>query len=497
MSEEKSELKRSLGLVDATMIVAGSMIGSGIFIVSADMARDVGSAGYLILLWIVTGVITVMAALSYGELAGMMPKAGGQFVYIQRAFGNLTAFIYGWTVFTVIQTGVIAAVAVAFANYTAIFFPELNNTLFSFHIPRFGRGGGGETEFSVNLKQILAIISIFFLTFTNILGVQKGKIIQLIFTSTKLLALFALIILGIAIGWKEDTLAANFRNAWDATTTIVNADGSLSIVSLAGFALLGAMGATIINSLFSADAWNNVTFIAGEIKSPRKNIPRSLFLGTFIVTVLYILANVAYLALLPLKGNPAAMDVAGQGIQFATNDRVGASAASMIFGNTALYIMAGLIMISTFGCNNGFILSGARVYYAMAKEKLFFQKAGTVNANAVPGFALWIQCAWASGLCLTGTYSDLVNYATFASMIFYIVTITGLFVLRKKEPDAERPYKAFGYPVVPALYILAALAICAILIIYDGRNTGFGLVCVFLGIPVYYLTAGKRKKTVT
>ena len=476
------ELKRSLGLIDATSIVAGSMIGSGIFIVSASMSRAVGSAGYLILLWVITGVITVMAALSYGELAGMMPKAGGQFVYIQRAFGNMISFLYGWTVFTVIQTGVIAAVAVAFANYTAIFFPELQGQILSI----------ANDAFVITWKQILAIITILLLTYSNTKGIRNGKIIQLVFTSTKLIALFALIVLGIAMAFKSNTLAENFKNAWDASTTTVNKDGTISIAHLAGFALIGAMGSTIINSLFSADAWNNVTFIAGEIIEPKKNIPRSLFLGTFLVTLIYVLANVAYLALLPLKGNPTAHDVVGQGIQFATHDRVGASAATMIFGNIALYIMAGLIMVSTFGCNNGLILSGARVYYAMAKDKLFLTKAGTLNKNDVPAFALWTQCAWACALCLTGTYSDLVNYSTFASMIFYIVTITGLFVLRIKEPDVERPYKAFGYPIIPALYILAALAICTILIIYDGRNTGFGLICVFTGIPVYYLT---RKNT--
>ncbi len=476
------ELKRSLGLIDATSIVAGSMIGSGIFIVSASMSRAVGSAGYLILLWVITGVITMMAALSYGELAGMMPKAGGQFVYIQRAFGNMISFLYGWTVFTVIQTGVIAAVAVAFANYTAIFFPELQGQIVSI----------SNGAFVITWKQILAIITILLLTYSNTRGIRNGKIIQLVFTSTKLIALFALIVLGIAMAFKSNTLAENFKNAWDASTTTVNKDGTISIAHLAGFALIGAMGSTIINSLFSADAWNNVTFIAGEIIEPKKNIPRSLFLGTFLVTLIYVLANVAYLALLPLKGDPTAHNVAGQGIQFATNDRVGASAATMIFGNIALYIMAGLIMVSTFGCNNGLILSGARVYYAMAKDKLFLAKAGTLNKNDVPAFALWTQCAWACALCLTGTYSDLVNYSTFASMIFYIVTITGLFVLRIKEPDVERPYKAFGYPIIPALYILAALAICTILIIYDGRNTGFGLICVFTGIPVYYLT---RKNT--
>ena len=489
-----SELKRSLGLIDATMIVAGSMIGSGIFIVSCDMARAVGSAGYLILLWIITGIITVMAALSYGELAGMMPKAGGQFVYIQRAFGNLTSFLYGWTVFTVISTGVIAAVAVAFMKYSAIFFPSLNNEILvvSFSPLSFGKGAGGEADFAITIGQIYAIASIVLLTFINTRGVNSGKMIQTVFTSAKLLALFALIILGIGIGLKHDTLAQNFSHAWEASTTTFK-DGVITIVPIAGIALLGAMGSTIINSLFSADAWNNVTFIAGEIKEPKKNIPKSLFLGTLIVTVIYVLANVAYLSLLPLKGDPAATNAIGMGIQFATNDRVGSAAASMIFGDTALFIMAGLIMVSTFGCNNGLILAGARVYYAMAKEKLFFSRAGNINKNSVPANALWYQCIWASALCLTGTYKDLVAYSTFASMIFYIVTITGIFVLRRKEPNVDRPYKAFGYPLIPAFYILAALAICIILIIYDGRNTGFGLVCVAAGIPVYFLTVGRKK----
>lgn len=483
--ESKTELKQSLGLLDATMIVAGSMIGSGIFIVSAAMSRAVGSAGYLLVLWLITGVITVMAALSYGELAGMMPKAGGQFVYIQKAFGNLIAFLYGWTVFTVIQTGVVAAVAVAFTNYTAIFFPELNNQILSVY----------NGAFVISWKQILAIISILFLTYSNTKGMKNGKLIQLVFTSTKLIALFSLIVIGVAMAFKSNVFVENFKNAWDASTTSVNPDGSISIKHLAGFALIGAMGSTIINSLFSADAWNNVTFIAGEIKDPRKNIPRSLFLGTIIVTTLYVLVNIAYLALLPLKGVPNATDVMATGIQFAPNDRVAASAANMIFGNIALYIMAALIMVSTFGCNNGLILAGARVYYAMAKEKLFLRRAGELNQNSVPAFALWIQCFWACALCLSGTYSDLVNYSAFASMIFYAVTITGLFVLRKKEPTMERPYKAFGYPFIPALYIVSAISICTILIIYDTRNTGFGLLCIALGIPVYYISQRNSSKT--
>ncbi|MDQ3046013.1 MAG: amino acid permease [Bacteroidota bacterium] len=476
MSEQKTELKRTLGLLDATSIVAGSMIGSGIFIVTSEMARNVGSAGWLLFLWLLTGLITVFAALSYGELAGMMPNAGGQYIYIQRAYGRMISFLYGWTVFTVIQTGVIAAVAVAFAKYTSVFFPELNTVILTV------------SSFKITYAQLLGMASIVLLTYINSRGVKNGKSIQLIFTSAKLFALFALIVLGLAIGFRGDVIVANFTNMWEASSTSVAVDGSLIIVPLAGAALLGAMGSTIINSLFSSDAWNNVTFIAAEIKDPKKNIPRSLFLGTFIVTIIYILANVAYLALLPIKGDPAAADALGQGIMFPSNDRVGAAAASMIMGDPAVYVMALLIMVSTFGCNNGLILSGARLFYAMAKDGLFFKKAASLNEKQVPSTALWLQCLWACVLCLSGKYGDLLTYATFASLLFYILTIGGIFILRKKEPDTERPYKAFGYPVIPALYILITTAICIDLLIYQTLNTGIGLVIVLLGIPVYYLT---------
>ena len=478
---EKTELKRTLGLFDATSIVAGSMIGSGIFIVTTIMARDIGSAGWLMVLWVLTGLITVFAALSYGELAGMMPNAGGQYVYIQRAYGRVISFLYGWTVFTIIQTGVIAAVAVAFAKFTAVFFPELDIVIYKFN-----------EFFKITYGQLLAIFCIVFLTFVNTRGVQNGKRVQLIFTSAKLIALFALIILGLAVGLKTDTLAQNFTDMWSASQTTIK-NGTVTVIPLAGFALLGAMGATIINSLFSSDAWNNVTFIAGEIKEPKKNIPRSLVLGTLIVTGIYLLANLAYLALLPMNGdiNAAANDIVGKGIMFATNDRVGAAASSMIFGDVAVYLMAGLIMISTFGCNNGIILAGSRLFYAMAKDKLFFRQAEKLNKRQVPGVALWIQCIWASALCLTGTYNELIKFATFASLIFYILTIAAIFILRKKEPDAERPYKAFGYPVIPAIYILITTLICVDLLIYDTWNSGLSLVVVLIGIPVYYLTQKK------
>jgi APA family basic amino acid/polyamine antiporter len=481
MSEEKHELKRSLGLIDATSLVAGSMIGSGIFIVTAAMARDVGSAAWILIIWLVTGLLTMTAALSYGELAGMMPTAGGQFVYIQRAYGKLISFLYGWTVFTVIQTGVIAAVAVAFANYTAVFFPVLENKIFNV----------GESFVFTN-KQILAMGSILLLTYINTKGVKTGKSIQLVFTSAKLIALFAIIILGLYVGLKTDVLSNNFANMWDASKTVLNPDGTITVTKLAGIALLGAMGATIINSLFSSDAWNNVTFIAGEIKDPKKNIPRSLFLGTLIVTIIYILANIAYLALLPINGTPSSSSVIENGIMFASQDRVGAAAANVIMGNIGVFVMAGLIMVSTFGCNSGLILSGGRLFYAMAKDNLFFKKAGELNNNDVPAKALWLQCFWACILCVSGKYGDLLTYATFASLLFYILTIYGIFILRRKEPNAERPYKAFGYPLVPILYITMTSLICLTLLIYDTKSTGLGLFIVALGIPVYYLFLDKK-----
>ena len=469
-------VKPSIGLLGATMIVAGSMIGSGIFIVSADMARTVGSSGFLLLLWIITGLITIVAALSYGELAGMMPKAGGQFVYIQKAYNPFVGFLYGWTAFMVIQTGVIAAVAVAFAKFTAVFFPvfSTDNIIMNFGILK------------ISAAQVLAIISIFFLTYINSKGIKNGKVIQTLFTSAKLIALLALILLGITIGLKGNAFAINMSNFWNAHSVNM-VDGVAKIIPLSGMTLLSAMGVAIVGSLFSSDAWNCVTFIAGEIKNPQKNIPLSLFLGTLIVTIIYILANVAYISVLPLSGNPQAIDTLGRGIQFAVNDRVGTAAASMIMGNTAVYIMAALIMISTFGCNNGLILSGARLYYAMAMDGLFFKKAALLNKNNVPGFALALQAIWASILCLSGTYGDLLDYAIFAALIFYIITIAGIFILRKKEPHTYRPYKALGYPIVPALYIILALAICVDLLIFKTKNSGFGLFIVLLGIPVYFL----------
>ena len=476
-------LTRTLGLKDATMMVAGSMIGSGIFIVSADMSRNVGGTGWLLLLWLISGVITVMAALSYGELAGMMPKAGGQFVYIQRAWGNLTGFLYGWSVFTVIQSGVIAAVAVGFAKFSGVFMPWINveNVLFTLGFIK------------ITSANLVAIALIVFLTWVNSQGVNGGKVIQMVFTSAKLLALLFIIVSGIYVGLNKDYFAQNFSNLWESSQWLQNADKTWSLQSISGMGLILALGTAIIGSLFSSDAWNNVTFIAGEIKDPHRNIPKSLLYGTAIVTVIYMLANIAYLGLLPVHGEPNGGGVIQQGIQFATNDRVGTAAASQIFGEGALFLMAALIMVSTFGCNNGLILSGARVYYAMAKEGLFFKKAGTLNKNNVPQFALWIQAAWASILCLSGTYGDLLDYCTFASLLFYIVTIGGLFMLRKKEPDTARPYKVIAYPILPILYILIATAICAILLVTKTQNTVSGLVIVGLGLPIYYFIKPKAE----
>lgn len=482
LPKKEEHFQRALGFWDATMLVAGSMIGSGIFIVIADMSRTVGGTGWLLLLWILSGVITVMAALSYGELSGMMPKAGGQFVYIERAWGKLTSFLYGWTVFTVIQTGVIAAVAVAFAKYTGVFIPSISA---SRYVAEIG-------SLKISTAQLLAIACILFLTWINSRGIKNGKWIQTIFTTAKLLALLLLITAGIYISTRYDWFNINFTDVWNAETWTRSND-IWSVSTLSGMGLVLALGTAIIGSLFSSDAWNNVTFIAGEIRNPQRNIPLSLVTGTAIVTLLYLLTNIAYLGLLPIHGDPGATDVIGQGIQFADNDRVGTAAASRIFGDNAAYLMALLIMVSTFGCNNGIILSGARVYYAMAKDGLFFKKAATLNRYEVPEYALWIQAIWASLLCLSGTYGDLLDYTTFASLLFYIVTIGGIFVLRKREPKTHRPYRVIAYPLLPVLYILFAAVVCLILLYTKPQNTWSGLFIVALGWPVYHLFIRKNK----
>lgn len=470
-------MKKSLNLFDTTLLVAGSMIGSGIFIVSADIARVVGSAGWLLVVWILSGVITLFAALSYGELAGMMPQAGGQFVYIKKAFGDLVAFVYGWTVFLVIQTGVIAAVAVAFAKFTGVFIPffEEGNILFQI------------ASFKITSAQLLAIFIIALLTFINMRGIENGKAIQRIFTSAKLIALFALIIVGIYYGFHSDVFSNNMTHAWEAKGYVPVSDNKGFLFELSGISLATALGLAMIGSLFSSDAWNNVTFIAGEVENPKRNIPLGLFFGVCIVTLIYVLANVAYLCLLPLEGSVNAQTVAEQGIMFAQKDRVGTAALFVVFGDVAKYLMAALIMVSTFGCNNGLILAGSRLFQSMGKEGLFFKKAAKLNKYNVPSNAMIFQGIWASLLCLSGSYGDLLDYCTFSSLIFYIITIAGLFVLRKKMPDAERPYKAFGYPFVPALYIILTTLICIDLLVYKTFNCGMGLLIIALGVPVYFM----------
>ncbi len=473
MPDNKTSFKPSLGLFDATMIVAGSMIGSGIFIVSADITRNVGSGGWLIAVWLITGFMTLTAALSYGELSAMFPKAGGQYVYLKEAYNPLIGFLYGWSFFAVIQTGTIAAVGVAFSKFAGYFFPALDlkdeNILFTLG------------SFKFYPAQLVSVILVIFLTYINTKGVKGGKMIQSTFTVTKLLSLFGLIGLGFLIAYSPDIWASNWDNAWDMKS--ISADGV--VVPVIGTAMLGAIAASMVGSIFSSDAWNNVTFIAGEIRNPKRNIGLSLFLGTLIVTIIYVCTNLMYLAVLPLNE-----------IASAPQDRVAVAASTAIFSdmgsNIGTYVIAVMIMISTFGCNNGLILAGARVYYTMAKDGLFFRKAGTLNKHAVPEWALWAQCVVACLLCLSGKYGDLLDMVSFVVVIFYVLTIAGIFILRKKLPNAERPYKAFGYPVLPAIYILMGLTFCTLLIIYKPEYTWWGMGIALIGIPIYYLAASNR-----
>ncbi len=472
MTETNVSFKPSLSLFDATMIVAGSMIGSGIFIVSADMLKDLGSAGWLIAAWIITGFMTLTAALSYGELSAMYPKAGGQYVYLKESYNPLIGFLYGWSFFAVIQTGTIAAVAVGFAKFAGYFFPVLAwEDVNTFNL----------LGLNIHYAQLVAIGLIILLTFINTKGIEAGKYIQSIFTSTKLISLFGLIIAGF-IAFKWDVWQANWQNAWTVQNLAKTATG-ISYKPLLMGAALGAMASAMVGSIFSSDAWNNVTFIAGEIKNPKRNIGLSLFLGTLIVTIIYILTNVVYLATVPLNE-----------LAFAKDNRVALSASEAIFGSSGTIIIAVMIMISTFGCNNGLILAGARVYYTMAKDKLFFKQAGELNTSKVPEWALWIQCAMASALCLSGRYGDLLDMVSFIVVIFYVLTIAGIFILRKKYPDADRPYKAFGYPVLPIIYILMGISFCTLLIIYKPQFTWPGLVITLIGIPLYFFAVRNKNQ---
>ena len=468
---------KAMTLTDATMLVAGSMIGSGIFIVSADISRSVGSPLWLMLAWIAAGVITMLGALAYGELAAMYPRAGGQYVFLRESMGPLMGFLYGWTLFIVIQTGTIAAVAVAFGRFLGVLWPAITPDLYSW-FPHFSiNSPGGVIDVGLSPQRLIALVSIWVLTWINLRGIREGKFVQTSLTLIKTGALAALIILGLTIGRNAEALAANFGPG--AFT------GNVSITSV----FMIAFGASLVGSLFASDAWNNVTFTAAEVKNPQRNLPLALFLGTGLVTLLYLLANVAYLNVLPLQGIKEGVTVLERGIQHATQDRVGSAAAEMIFGPIGGSLMAAAILISTFGCNNGLILSGARVYYAMARDRLFFKNVGTLSKNHVPAVALVSQAIWTSLLCLTGTYGQLLNYVIFAALIFYAATTIGLFILRNKRPDAERPYKAVGYPVLPALYIVLALTVAVVLLISETTRVQAlsGLVLVGLGIPVYFL----------
>ena len=471
-----TQFKPSLGLLDATMIVAGNMIGSGIFIVSGDITRNVGSAGWLLLVWIITGFMTLTAALSYGELGALFPRAGGQYVYLKEAYNSLLGFLYGWSFFTVIQTATIAAVGVAFAKFTAYLLPVFSEDNFIFH-----RG-----SFHISTAQLLSIGVIVVLTYINTRGVRSGKLIQTTITLAKLLSLFGLIVFGIVLA-KGDVWAANWSHAWDLHGLTAGAPGKPDgIVQYLPIAAFGAIAAAMVGSIFSSDSWHNVTFIAGEIRNPKRNLGLSLALGTGIVTLVYVLANVMYTAVLPLHG-----------IAFAEKDRVAVAAAHSIFGPAGTTLIALLIMVSTFGCNNGLILAGARVYYTMAQDGLFFRRTGTLNKNAVPGFALWLQCIFAAAWCLSGKYGDLLDMISFVVVGFYMLTIAGIFILRKKRPDAERSYKAIGYPILPILYILMGLAFCGLLIVYKPRFTWPGLIITLVGIPVYYLVNRSKQKKVS
>lgn len=463
-----------VSLATATFIVSGSMIGSGIFIVSADMSRVLGSPFLLILAWVITGVMTLIAALSYGELAGMFPKSGGQYQYLKESYGEMTAFLFGWAMFAVIQSGTIAAVAVAFAKFTGVLVPALgpDNILADLGFVR------------ISAAQLLAIASLLVLTWLNTRGLQTGAFIQNTLTTLKALSLGLLIILGLLIFRDPDIIAQNFGNFF---SNIKSAE-SIGLIAIGS-----AIGVAMVGSLFSSDAWNNVTFIAGEIENPKRNVPLALALGVTGVTVLYLLANFAYLCILPFWGDATGSDVLSRGIQHATQDRVGTAALTAMLGLSGGILMAVIIMISTFGCNNGLVLSGSRLYQSMANDGLFFNKMKELNGNGVPGFALWVQFFWCAVLCLSGKYGDLLDYVMFAVMLFYILTVAGIFILRKKRPEIERPYKAFGYPVLPALYILLAALFTVNLLFTKPQFTVPGLVIVGLGFPLYFWAKGRNR----
>jgi APA family basic amino acid/polyamine antiporter len=495
-------LVQRLGLFSSTAIVIGSMIGSGIFIVPAEISRGVGSPALLIGAWLVTAVMTIIGALSYGELAAMMPKAGGQYVYLREALGPMWGFLFGWTLFLVIQTGTIAAVAVAFGKFLGVFFPAISSSHWLVHLGhvpalRIGPMVLGNMDIGLNTANLTGIIVVLLLTGVNILGVRLGALVQNVFTTAKTAALLGLVILGFWFGRNPAAIAANFgHNFWQGASwhtlhpVQVGVGGPIAMVGL--FTILAVVQT---GALFSADAWNNVTFTAGEIRNPKRNLPLSLVLGTVIVISLYIGANFVYLLVLPLHGDPHGATAFARGIQYASEDRVATAVLQQIFQNGGAFLMAAAILISTFGCANGMILAGARVYYAMSCDGLFFKATSRLHPRSkTPVAALLIQAAWTSFLCLTGSYSQLLDYIICTELIFYILTISCLFVLRKRRPDAERPYRAVGYPVLPALYIGMAAWICVVLLRYKPQFTWPGLLIVLLGMPVYWIWSRRRQE---
>ncbi len=482
--QSNPEFVKALTLTDATMLVAGSMIGSGIFIVSADISRTVGSPFVLLLAWVLTGVITILGALAYAELAAMYPRAGGQYVFLRESMGPLMGFLYGWTLFVVIQTGTIAAVAVAFGRFLGVLWPAISPERYGWFpqadvcVAALGcRDPGAAIQLGLSPQRLIALLSVWLLTAVNLRGVREGKLLQTTLTVVKTGALLLLIVLGLTIGRNATALTANF-----------GAGNFLGDVDWTG-AFVITFGSALVGSLFSSDAWNNVTFAAAEVQNPKRNLPLALLLGTGMVTALYVAANISYLSVLPLRGSPEGADVMARGIQYATQDRVGTAAAEVLFGPAAVTLTAIAILISTFGCNNGLILAGARVYWAMARDGLFFRRAGILSKHHVPSTALIVQAIWTTLLCLTGTYGQLLNYVIFAALVFYVLTTIGLFILRRTRPDVERPYRAIGYPVLPALYIGLAAAVAIILLVAERTRTEAvgGLVLVLIGVPVYFL----------
>lgn len=475
----QGKFQKRLRLFDATAIVTGSMIGSGIFIVSADIARNVGAPGWLLLVWVITGILTIMAALSYGELASLMPHAGGQYVFLKEAYNPLIGFLYGWSAFLVIQGGTIAAVAMGFAKFTGVVIPWVseNNLWFEWHFLK------------LSTVHLIAISSIAVLTFLNTRGVLLGKIIQNLFTSTKVGILVLFILIGLLMAGNADSLEINKQFFWSGAKVNGN-----QMTTLAGFGLVIALTAAMVGSLFSSDAWNNITFASDEVVNPKRTLPLSLVYGTIMVTVIYFLVNVVYLTSLPVRGSASGLSSAERGIQFATEDRVATAAMEGILGENAAIVMALLVMISTFGCNNGIILASARVYYAMAVDGLFFRKTGILNSKGVPSRALIVQGIWTSLLCLSGTYSDLLDYVVFTVLLFYLLTISSVFILRKRYPDRERSFRVPFYPVLPAFYMLVIAFIMIILLLYKPLYTWPGLIIVMLGLPVYFIWS-KRFRT--